>query len=262
MTHSASVISTSQFIEMVFSPTYLMGLAGKPVTPWYCGQADADAKLLPPLYKSAIPSDLEREVLREYRQTIQEYSPARGQNDADVMVAAHQAGVPSRIMEWAGNPMAALFLAVESLTPKHGRVWILNPWMLNELSSQLSYVPQTDAEYFGKYIIKLDDPNSPGLPAAIHPMAFRPYRTARAHNSQALFYTVHGSAETPLEALIFFMKPAAFMTALTIDGGRKKVIMKELHNLGITRANLFPGAASLVRTLSYRYSRDYLETPL
>ncbi len=140
---------------------------------------------------------------------------------------------------------------------------MLNPWLLNEMSAQLSYVPLTDTEYFAKYVVKLNDPNAPEMPGAVHPMAFRPFRTARTHNAQSLFYTVHGNSETPLEGVTFSQKrPVAFMTGLVIDGAQKRVIMKELHNLGITRANLFPGAASLVRTLTYRYSQDYLSTQL
>ena len=34
--------------------------------------------------------------------------------------------------------------------------------------------------------------------------------------------------------------------------------MKELHDIGITRANLFPERGGLARTLAYRYSKNYL----
>ncbi len=53
-------------------------------------------------------------------------------------------------------------------------------------------------------------------------------------------------------------KADVFMGAILIEGAAKKPIMKELHDIGITRANLFPGAGSLARTLAYRYSKNYL----
>lgn len=260
MAQEKLIRSTSEFIDVINTPAFLIGLAGMPVTPWYLGQPDTGGKLIPGLYKSSIDADLEREVLRDFRLLTAEFASLKGASDADVMIAAHQGTVPSRIIEWLGNPLAALFLAVESMaTDKHGKVWILNPWMMNELSAKLSYVPMTDTDYFKKYVLNLNDPDASKLPEAADPMAFRPYRNVRPYNTQNVFWTVHGSSKVALEDMKFFMKKAsAFLTHVLIEGEKKKVIMKELHNLGITRASLFPGPPSTVRTILYRYSKDYL----
>lgn len=260
MAQEKIIRSTSEFIDVINTPAFSIGLSGTPVTPWYLGQPDTGGKLVPGLYKSSIEPELEREVLRDFRLLTAEFASLKDAKDFDVMIAAHQGGVPSRIIEWLGNPLAALFMAVESMaTDKHGKVWILNPWMLNELSAKLAYVPTPDTEYFHKYAVTLNDPEASKSPEAADPMAFRPYRNIRPYNTQSVFWTVHGSNKIPLEDMKFFLKKSsAFLTHVLVEGDKKKVIMKELHNLGVTRANLFPGPPSTVRTLVYRYSKDYL----
>ncbi len=256
--------STAQFIDVINSAPQMLGLMNAPVTPWYFGQPDPDANLTPGFYKSKIRVELEREVLREFRLLTAEFSSLKGASDGDVLISAHQSGVPTRIIDWLGNPLAALFLAVESLvSAKNGKVWILNPWAMNELCNDLPYVPATDSEYFWKYALNLVDPSRSPVPEAVQPMAFRPYRNIRPQNTQNVYFTVHGRNLTPLDEIKFFMKKSdEFLTYVMIEGDRKKFIMKELHNLGINRANLFPAMPSTVRTMLYRYSDDYLKTAL
>lgn len=134
---------------------------------------------------------------------------------------------------------------------------------MNELCNDLPYVPATDSEYFEKYVVNLTDPSLSPTPEALQPMAFRPYRNLRPQNTQNVYFTVHGKNLTPLNEIKFFMKKSSeFLTCVMIEGDRKKFIMKELHNLGVNRANLFPGMPSTVRTMLYRYSDDYLKTAL
>lgn len=264
MAQEKLIRSTSEFIDTINSPAYQLGLYGKPVSPWYIGQPDTGGKLVPAFFKAGIDLELERELLREFRMQMQEFSLVKGLSDADILIAAHNAGVPTRILDWLGNPMAALFLAVESMAMNsHGKIWILNPWKMNELLSKLTFVHMTDNENFAKYVVKLNDPDADPQPEAVLPMAFRTFRTSRPANAQAIYYTVFGKNTQPLEEIkTFFVKASDFLTYVLIEGERKRVIMKELHNMGITRANLFPGPPSLVRTLTYRFTDAYMKTNL
>jgi hypothetical protein len=253
-----AVYTVGEFLATVAAPGNKLGLHATPATPWYLGQSEQRGDLVPALYKSGIKPELEREVLRDYRQMSAEFAPTAGVTDWQLLTSAHLAGVPSRILEWSGNPLVALFLAVESLSADAGRVWVLNPWAMNELTANLSYVPPAESDYFKRYAIRLDAPDAI-TPEATQPMAFKPARATRNYNTQNIYWTVHGKAATPLSDLAFFMKRAdVFTTAILIPGEAKRVILKELHDIGVTRANLFPGAASLARTLAYRYSKNYL----
>jgi hypothetical protein len=254
-----AVTSVGEYLAVIADPRLKLGLHGLPAAPWYLGQSDLNQGLSPPLYGSGVKPELEREVLREFRQMSAEFGPAAGLADWQILISAHLAGVPGRILEWSGNPLVALFFAVESLSPSDGRIWILNPWIMNELTANLSYVPATESEYFKKYVPRLEAADL-GLPEALHPMAFKPSRPTRAYNIQNIFWTIHGRSPVPLNELAFFMKRADVFTAsLAVERDAKLFILKELHDLGVTRANLSPSAASLARTLAYRYSSNYLD---
>jgi hypothetical protein len=253
-----AITSVGEFLAEAAEPRMKLGLYGMPAAPWYFGQPDLKTDLIPHLFRSGIKPELEREVLRDFRLMGAEFVPTAGLADWQILVSAHLAGAPTRILEWTGNPLVALFLAVESLIPEPGRIWVLNPWTMNELTANLSYVPHADSEYFRKYAVKLEAADT-ALPEAVQPMAFKPARTTRNYNAQNIFWTVHGRAATPLNELAFFMKRADVFTApILVAGDAKRFILRELHDLGVTRANLFPSAASLARTLAYRYSKNYL----
>ena len=250
------VRSLPDFLTTIREPDFLLGLYGRPATPWYIGSPDTGFTLLPTFFKSGIDAHLEREVLREFKQTAVEFVPVKG-SDADVMLLAHASGLPSRILEWMANPLVALFLAVESMKAEHhGLIWVLDPWEMNKTTSKLAYAPMTDTDYFSRYVVNLTSPEASEKPAADLPMAFRPFRANRTANMHNIYYTVHGKSQAPINEL---KDAGRFVTFFLVDGESKKGIMKELHNIGITRANLFPGIASLTKTLAYRYTSAYLK---
>ncbi|MGO9546216.1 MAG: FRG domain-containing protein [Rhodomicrobium sp.] len=254
-----AISSVSEFLAAIGDPKNQLGLHATPATPWYLGQPDLKGELVPAFYKSGIKPEVEREVLRDWRQMSAEFAPTGGLADWQLLVGAHLGGLPTRIAEWSGNPLVALFLAAETMSADTGRVWVLNPWVMNENTANLLFVPPVESDYFKRYAVKLDAADAPSVPEAVQPMAFKPTRSTRIYNLQNIFWTVHGRDAAPLDKLAFFMKRAdIFMTALAVEGSAKQAIMKELHDIGITRANLFPGAASLARTLAYRYSKNYL----
>jgi hypothetical protein len=255
------ISSVSEFIDTINEPSYQIGLFNAPVTPWYLGQPDLKSTLVPGMYKAGIEPGLEREMLRDYRMMSAELISLKGLYDADIMISAYLNGLPLRILEWSSNPLVALYFAVESLNIVNpGRVWILNPWVLNDLVAGLVYVPMTDSEYFKKYVVKLDDPDASTFPEATQPMAFRPYRSSRTLNTQNLFFTVHGKNPAALEDLSFFLKRAeAYLTYVEVEAGAKISIMNQLHDLGVSRFALFPTLSGLTRTVAYRHSQAYLK---
>jgi hypothetical protein len=193
-----------------------------------------------------------------------EFHPAQGVPDEVWPLLGHQNGLPLRLQEWTGNPLVALFLAVESMAASEGQVWIFNPWYYNELTSGIALVPMTAGDIFReKYVVKLNDPDAPEIPAAEAPMAFKAFRNIRPHIHQDVYFTCHGHLKEPLNELRFFLrKPKTYVQRIIIAGPAKKIIMKELHLIGMNRANLFPGAPSIARTVSYAMSRDFLETDI
>jgi len=265
MAQTKIVRSLSEFVEAIKARPFLLDLGTSRVAPWYLGQADPGGSLLPGLYKSGLNPELEREILRDFRMQAAEFIPPKGVTDWEWLVNAHQNGIPTRIIEWVANPLAALFQAVESMsTAAHGKVWIFNPWLFNELTAGPGYVPMIDdLEHGKKYLVELTNPASFTLPLAELPMAFRPFRNNRPYNTQGVYYTIHGYKADPIDTYKpYLTKTSAFLAFMLIDADRKKSILKELHEVNITRASIFPGLTSLARTLTYRYSKDYMMTEI
>ncbi len=251
--------SVGEYLSAVDHPRNRLGLLSAPATPWYLGNADLKGTLLPAFYNpgTKIPPEYEREVLRDYRLSASEFN-ILALSDADFLISAHMNALPTRILEWTANPLWALFVAVESLGGEPGRIWILNPWRMNELTSDLEFVPPVTDELFRTYAVRLGE-DGPKVPEATQPLAFRPARSTRNYNLQNIYWTVHGASRVPLEELKFFLKRAdEFLTMIHVDPLCKKDIMKQLHDLGVTRSNFAPGLASLTRTLAYRYSSNYI----
>jgi hypothetical protein len=203
-----AVTSVSEYLAEVADPENKAGLDSTPATPWYLGQPDPRSDLAPAFHKSGIRPELEREVLRDYRQMSAEFAPSAGVPDWQILVSAHMAGLPTRIIEWSGNPLVALFQAAESMSADTGRVRVLNPWEMKGQTANLPYVPPVESGYIKKYAVKLESPDGPALPEASQPLAFKPARTSRHYNTQNIYWTVHGKIPTPLNELTFFMKRA------------------------------------------------------
>jgi hypothetical protein len=241
---------------------FLFDLGSSTVQPWYLGQADAGGEILPALYKSGINAELEREILRDFRMLAAEFIPPKSVTDWEWLLHAHQNGLPTRIVEWMANPLAALFMAVESMsTAAHGKVWVFNPWLYNEMTGGIGYVPMVDAEPIKSYVVNLTDPQAYTTPVAEWPMAFRPYRNNRPYNTQGIYFTIHGYRKEPVEAYRpLLRKRGDFITFMLIDADRKKAILKELFEMNVTRMMLVPTLSSLTKTLTYRYSKDYVQT--
>ncbi len=131
-----AITSVSEYLSAIAEPKNQLGLLLAPISPWYLGQPDLKGDLMPAFYKSGIQPDLEREMLRDYRQMSAEFAACSRPRRLGNHGKRASGGMPSRIIEWSANPLFALFLAVESMGGDTGRVWVLNPWRMNELDGE------------------------------------------------------------------------------------------------------------------------------
>ena len=96
---------------------------------------------------------------------------------------------------------------------------------------------------------------------AENPMAFRPYRNIRPYGVQDVYWTVHGSYQDPIETQTR-LPGRRNASSVSADHGEQEAILKELYEINVTRVSLFPGLTNIVRTLGYRYSKDYVTTEI
>jgi len=173
--------------------------------------------------------------------------PPKGDNAGWLFLMQHY-GLPTRLLDWSGSPLTALFFAVcdEGLALEHGTLWALKPELLNTHlcpwggGGQIVYLPTDDEaeELFSSPFEFMTD----GAQTE-HIAAITPEQIDARMSAQISRFTIHAHAN-PLEA-----QPAAheYLTRFEIPSSAKSTIRRQLHSLGIKRSILFPDLSALAQ---------------
>jgi hypothetical protein len=175
-------------------------------------------------------------------------------------------GAPTRLLDWTINPLVALFFALEDRSQtkatSDAAVWAIDPWWLNK--SQFSGVEGPllpDWEETQKFLPDLEDAFAGrsvrhSLPAAVEPphvddrlsaqgARFVVFGTAKDLARTALARGVRGKHKIREIRLCKIIIPARAAGKL----------LKELDQIGVNRAVLFPDLGGLAAHLSYRWTK-------
>lgn len=183
---------------------------------------------------SRIPSR-EIEIFEEFKREALPYLSFHPSNDWQWLATAQHNRLPTRLLDWTRNPLAALWFAVCDLAieSRPGIVWALSCDMTEVLSDTKGAV----------------DPFSIGRPYVYYPEHVFPFIQAQ----QGVF-TVHnrskGSPErfTPFEE----MGDADLqLKKIEIPSDAFPDVRYHLSRVGISPASLFPGLGGLVERIRY-----------
>lgn len=248
--------NTSQFVEWTKRAIEDMRPALSTLNISFRGQSDATWKLKPSLYRGQFDTELERELLRDFKSHAAEFLTEVNRTDLDWLFLAQHHGIPTRLLDWTENALVALYFACEDHDyPKDGCVWALNAWNLNMATSNMPSVPLPSAEIFEQYTINLSSSKVPRNVTAELPIALRTEKMFRRANAQSGNYTIHGLSKKSLHLItpIRNQKPPC-LRHVKVEASRKLPILKELYHLGIHRQSLFPSLDGISERLKFRYS--------
>jgi FRG domain len=191
----------------------------------YRGQLSAGWPLRPGLLRAQprIPnrrSFVEAILLREFKEKVRLLLPRLPQTEWEWLALAQHHGLLTRLLDWTGNPLVALFFAVEKSGNEDSAVWCAHP--AHSIDLELSPFNMTDV-------------------AVVH----LAHVSARITVQRGAF-TIHPLEDLPLEEW------SLQLTKLVVRSSSRVSIRNELRMLGVDRGSLFPDLDGIAQALNVR----------
>jgi hypothetical protein len=259
--NAASVV---EFVEIVLSLKSLWYPSGGGPDLWFRGVKDASLDLLPGAYFRQKCN--EKSIVLFFRSQSPSLLPREPLDDWEWYYLMQHYGIPTRLLDWTENPLAALYFALEvEATGKSPCVWIMDPISLNRLSGMENILlpyPKTDLDYWltdhcGRHC-KVHAFNEPDARFADNtkPLAIYPKRHNPRIVAQRGVFTVHGMDEIPINHLPLMDRTGqdSRLAKIVFDPQVKTSLKNDLWALGITKTAIYPEPQSLADDLK-RYHR-------
>ena len=235
--------------------------------PWFRGQGDSSWGLVPRIYRREFSNADEKELRHEFQSAgIQLVGSAVLRTKWDWYFLMQHYGAPTRLLDWTINPLVALFFSledhIEEKRTSDAAVWAIDPWWLNkrqfsgcdgpllpDWGEANGLLPDLDRAFAGAKVWHQ-------LPVAIEP----PHLDERLSAQGSRFVVFGKTKDLTRSALArgtrsYRRRGAIRLSKIVIPAGKTKRLLRELDQLNINRAVLFPDLGGLAAHMCYRWSR-------
>ncbi len=235
---------------------------------WFRGESKASYELLPGAYRKDWQHDTMFNRFRAAGVCALDHRP---QSEWEWYFAAQHYELPTRLLDWTTDPLAALFFALrgmnadsEDLTYDDNDspvVWIMDAGSLNKVSYGADeVVTPVDGGEFSKYWLPskiLSEASTFEYTGCRYtnekPIAIWPAWTTPRITAQSGCFTVHGTEKIAIESLFESPNDRETNPMLKIAIKSPKRVSRELADLGINRLRFFPE----LQNLAGKLRRDY-----
>lgn len=234
-----------EFFDLVEATAKEFGLPTSELI--FRGHESIDYKLLPSLHRTGRVGD-ERSIFYNYKTYVTAVNGATKSN-WDILLDMQHYGLPTRLLDWTTSLGTALYFALKG-EPTSPCVWILDPFLLNELSTSHPIIFDTSStsDIGGQPEFNIAQVMAGNCsfeaPYAIQP----PHGNSRISAQRGLF-TVHMNSEEPIEKICPEAVRRIDINLSDIDRFRK-----QLRLLGIDEFSMFPDQEGLAKHLKSVFS--------
>jgi hypothetical protein len=197
----------------------------------YRGVKSIDFELLPkigrlsPRSPSTNKNELEREILRIFKERALPYLTAVPQTDWDWLALGQHHSLPTRLLDWTSNPLVACYFAVE----------------------EESEAPSMIYAYEIKLFISVRDNPDPFQYKRVG--KFIPRHITARITAQSGIFTIHPNPHEPFKS--------DNIDRIIIPNEVRAGLKETLNRYGINRVSLFPGLDGLARHLQWENTDTY-----
>jgi hypothetical protein len=260
-----SVMDFLRFIENALPQNCTFIYRGQ-VAKFYSRDIKADflTILRPSLYRQDVPGGdliaLEKRLLDDFKREARPYIERVPETEIDWMTLAQHYGLPTRLLDWTFNPLAALYFAVENEEQTYdsdvyeGEVYefqIYESGVKAELINEQELGAMEMAAAIGK-----DGFKGATIDKDVFKLVVPPHFDSRIQ-AQASCFTLHpqfGHYDNRLMVDLFgkFTIQALNARVCTVPKKCFRPIKLQLHDLNISRKTLFPDLDGLCKTITWR----------
>ena len=233
----------------------LADLAKSHLRLWFRGQPDSSWLLRPGVYRETFPEQeeikrlqIERLMNQDFR--VQSAALIDGEkNDQELYFLQQHYGLPTRLLDWTTNPLAALFFAVSELTETEAALFMMDAYQLavqQRTGNEFLGVATSRHPVFMEALKPICEWSNSPLPEFIIPV--RPNHFDRRMTLQRSGHTFHVPKRPELTK-----RENKTLRKFTTPSGRKGAIARDLTRLGIDAYGVYGDLPNLARTLRQAY---------
>lgn len=238
--------SVKAFIDAIWQLPQIAG--GQRI---YRGQA-GDWELLPRLFRDrnkdpkGYPA-LESSLIQEFKARSYYLLPSVPTGRFDIRSLAQHYGLPTRLLDWTGNPLIALYFAIENAETPKPLVWVYNASAYQITNGKDLNIPESDPK-----VGEMDDVEW-GFSSTFS--VFKPNLHSPRVAFQAGWHTSHWMRFDPSNHKIWIVEPFEktenkhSLARCMIDPHKVITLRKELRDIGIHAATVFGDVSSICKEI-------------